>query len=551
MKGKPVYYALSYAWGNTAMAKYIQCNGRRLDISTNLYEAIQTLFSRPLSQKSPIWIDAICINQKNSDEKGVQVRHMGDIFRQACQVVVWLGPSAHNSDYAMDKFEWLTEILTSITLPPEHSTVSEFGLPDRDDKLWSALGFLFRREWFSRLWTFQEVVLAADFKFICGNKSVVGDSFMKVATGLWRLGLRNLCFEYRPVEDHEDGFTAMEQVRVARNDIANYGRIHFAYLLGTAAYKLCFDPRDKVYGMLGIAPESFRKRIPISYFDDAKDGAVKTYINCAKACIEESLTAILELVSGRPRLSGLPSWCPNLGSATKLSLFDGDNSAGVSENEGSQFTAKTRPGTDILAIMGFRVGKVSEVIEETLRFNQNASSGWAKTALNWETSCLELARMTISPPLNSDIIPNDHILTLTANSHPKFPIEQDGSYYQAYLDVMVHLRHVTASGQDAFPPIERQPLFHKVYSRIFEQYAGHRYFSTVDGRLGLGPPDTKLGDTVCVLYGAEVLFILREADETAEDWTLLGGAFVSGLMHLEETLKDPKIKVAPEVFNII
>jgi hypothetical protein len=61
-----------------------------------------TFPGRSLTQPLYFWIDAVCINQSNDKEKGCQVGRMADIYQQACNVIVWLGPADNSSDVAMD-----------------------------------------------------------------------------------------------------------------------------------------------------------------------------------------------------------------------------------------------------------------------------------------------------------------------------------------------------------------------------------------------------------------------------------------------------------------
>jgi hypothetical protein len=88
LNNPPKFYALSYTWGKPGATLSVFCNGRTMEIATNLHEAMATLFSEPHSLDLPIWIDAICINQKDDEEKGVQVAKMEDVYRKATKVVV-------------------------------------------------------------------------------------------------------------------------------------------------------------------------------------------------------------------------------------------------------------------------------------------------------------------------------------------------------------------------------------------------------------------------------------------------------------------------------
>ncbi|KIM99723.1 hypothetical protein OIDMADRAFT_19757 [Oidiodendron maius Zn] len=65
------YIALSYVWGDSTSQRRITCDGRALEVTENLYHAIQHLKQKQITE--PLWIDAICINQRDNREKICQV----------------------------------------------------------------------------------------------------------------------------------------------------------------------------------------------------------------------------------------------------------------------------------------------------------------------------------------------------------------------------------------------------------------------------------------------------------------------------------------------
>lgn len=88
----PQYEALSYCWGDALFNMEAYCNGERLAITTNLYSALSHL--RNDNKLRVLWVDAICINQADIDERNQQVRLMRQIYEKAEAVVVWLGAEA-------------------------------------------------------------------------------------------------------------------------------------------------------------------------------------------------------------------------------------------------------------------------------------------------------------------------------------------------------------------------------------------------------------------------------------------------------------------------
>jgi hypothetical protein len=105
----PRYEVLSYTWGSPGKTDCVAVrtsNGlRALSISHNLTTALRHL--RDNDQPSTFWIDAICINQDDLDERSEQVGKTRAIFKMARRVVVWLGPGSSDSKRALDTFSSL------------------------------------------------------------------------------------------------------------------------------------------------------------------------------------------------------------------------------------------------------------------------------------------------------------------------------------------------------------------------------------------------------------------------------------------------------------
>lgn len=95
----PPYEAISYAWGDSTLTESVYCNDKRLDIPASLYAALRQL--RPAepgdsgsdTSAAPrvLWADAVCINQRDVDEKNHQVGLMDKIYARPTSVLIWVG----------------------------------------------------------------------------------------------------------------------------------------------------------------------------------------------------------------------------------------------------------------------------------------------------------------------------------------------------------------------------------------------------------------------------------------------------------------------------
>lgn len=140
-----LYEALSYVWGSEEDKQPIyihssdgngdNCsagNFRCLRVTTNLHAALSHIRDRLMDRV--LWIDAICINQQDNEEKGQQVQSMAKIYASANRVIVWLGEAADGTDGA---FEALCQAATKESIDPS---------------AYQTIPALLERPWFQRIW---------------------------------------------------------------------------------------------------------------------------------------------------------------------------------------------------------------------------------------------------------------------------------------------------------------------------------------------------------------------------------------------------------------
>ena len=85
----PEYTALSYAWDAQQPSCAVECDGGTLLVTSNCLAALQQL--RHHHDTRRLWVDSICIDQGSFAERSQQVARMGDIYKRAAFVIVWLG----------------------------------------------------------------------------------------------------------------------------------------------------------------------------------------------------------------------------------------------------------------------------------------------------------------------------------------------------------------------------------------------------------------------------------------------------------------------------
>jgi Heterokaryon incompatibility protein (HET) len=96
----PAYTALSYAWGDSNDRRVVLVIENQVIVTTSLESALYHL--RHTSDVITLWVDALCINQSDHEEKIEAVQQMKRIYQDATQAIVWLGPSGEDSDTALE-----------------------------------------------------------------------------------------------------------------------------------------------------------------------------------------------------------------------------------------------------------------------------------------------------------------------------------------------------------------------------------------------------------------------------------------------------------------
>lgn len=186
----PAFEALSYVSGSESNPSHIHVESGQtqglLSITQNLAQAL--LYLRHPERDRIFWIDAICVNQKDLEERSKQVQNMGDIYSHALRVVVWLGPEKDNSAHALElisslatkvKIDWSRQQISAASVEFCEWADRTIPLP-YEGEFWLAICKLLLRPWFDRLWVQQEVRLAKEVVITCGNSAVTWHSFCSV-----------------------------------------------------------------------------------------------------------------------------------------------------------------------------------------------------------------------------------------------------------------------------------------------------------------------------------------------------------------------------------
>jgi hypothetical protein len=349
------YTALSYVWGSDARTHEATIGGKAFGITKSLDEALRHIRDRAGGVVT-IWIDQICINQKDKAEKSGQVNLMGGIYAAAAQVLVWLGPEADDSDAVMTLWRevglaarglgiesyWTRErtaLLKSIRRDEvlgEGDEMWKFqdltleSIP-RFRSLLRAMVAWTQRPWFRRVWVLQEFALPRTVPlFVCGKMRVEAD-LVYLALSIYQLcGTQLLMDEPRGPESKQmrklitsawwEPVSLFTTVRTHRQRLAE-GRPGAGDTVVDILCKMyvkngmdATDERDRVFAVLGLASDSEQLGLRANY--GVEDCGV-VYAQVAKALIQKA--GRLDILSWsqfpKTRYRGLktplPTWAPD------------------------------------------------------------------------------------------------------------------------------------------------------------------------------------------------------------------------------------------------
>ncbi|KAI9648947.1 hypothetical protein NHQ30_001513 [Ciborinia camelliae] len=268
------YEALSYCWGgqnpDVSIKIRDKINGMLYDfaVSETLRAALKRL--RYESTMRVLWVDAICINQKNVLERNEQVPMMSDIYSKAKSVCVWLGDHDEDSKEAI-KFikDRVLKLEEFDSLLQDESTGSQ----------WMAMSRLMGRQWFSRRWVVQEIALASKATLHCGEDTISWQDFADAVSLFIEAEKRDnslsKIIKTDTRYDNVPGFFAhvsvisatrlvdatsnlLRRTKVGESDITRIEPLrNLEYLVSTLSTFEASEPRDTIYALLAIARDTF------------------------------------------------------------------------------------------------------------------------------------------------------------------------------------------------------------------------------------------------------------------------------------------------------
>lgn len=314
------YDCLSYTWGTGPRLHTIWLDSYRIAIADNLYRALCCL--RKQDEPRLVWVDFVCINQQDLQERKQQVDIMFQIYQGAEEVVVDLGAEADGSEKLPGLFE---QFDASVFEPPDSEASVAYPqgydasrLPPAEDAVWHSFRKLIERPWFTRVWIIQEAVAAKKLSVICGNWSMSGsDLFLIIGIAMeCQLPCLPKMSEGNPWENAAAiGYRQillLHQLGVCKERDASifpcskeWGLLE---LLERSRHAGATDPRDRVFAFLNLCKEKGEDDLAPDYTETVTE----TYMRLAKFAVSKGdVSRLLCNAFLSDSKLNLPSWVPD------------------------------------------------------------------------------------------------------------------------------------------------------------------------------------------------------------------------------------------------
>ncbi|KAK4497074.1 hypothetical protein PRZ48_011523 [Zasmidium cellare] len=289
----PEYFAVSYTWGDDLQDQVLAINDKVISVRQNCHYALWQIRSR-YPDKTYVWIDFVCINQDDLEEKACQIQMMETIFTQARLVLVCVGPHADNSELVIDAVRRAKQhdpraAEAASVVPLGDRTGQKFHdfmygkhweawLDTLDDDHLANLNGAFQsfsqRKYWKRLWVVQEIAaskLAAGV--LIGQDTLTWkdvDLLLQLMREVGRHGVKQRLW-------NDAGEKHWIYLWISKS-VHNLHALSLSQAINFTYNRQCSDPRDHVYGILALVKWS-KERIVPDYSKTPFDVAIETVVH--------------------------------------------------------------------------------------------------------------------------------------------------------------------------------------------------------------------------------------------------------------------------------
>ncbi|PVI05752.1 hypothetical protein DM02DRAFT_495001, partial [Periconia macrospinosa] len=276
----PRFYTASYTWGEKVYTSTITTTDPpgSLKVLRNLLPFLRMVTThRDFHDEQWWWIDSLCINQDDTEERGAQVDLMTDIYKASSSVIVWLGETVEGDSDCTLAIELLHRLSTLVLNNPRNEREKQrqqirhnrLWHPDLRPQ-WTSLSHLLARKWWSRVWTLQEFVIPQRARLCCGPQSINRRTFKRAFYNIYLVGISRTTAagEGNGVVEHDlipraifDAPFNRRRVQQLDDDDATDREMSLVAMLAYMGNAEASDARDRVFSVRGLIAETDRKML--------------------------------------------------------------------------------------------------------------------------------------------------------------------------------------------------------------------------------------------------------------------------------------------------
>ncbi|KAI1629933.1 heterokaryon incompatibility protein-domain-containing protein [Exophiala viscosa] len=528
----PYYEALSYTWGDANDTRPIRLNGGPFQIAKNLEIALHYFRPQPGEQPRLLWVDAICINQKDLGERGQQVQKMRQIFTSARRVLAWTGEADEDSAGVLDLIDDIAKIsprhlmAAARAWSTEPIPLRDGGVLDLSKRDWTSLLNFLDRPYWHRVWIVQELTSATPLgpldagkdtlAIFCGFRSFSRYAFEMVCD-FWGWAFTGRFAGFK-TDDFQRGARAL-YIYLSTSEASRLGKDpSLIELVRSVGLLEASDPRDRVYAVLGLTDLDKTLIAP-----DYTKTVEQVYIDLVKCCIVAYGNCNILSGNQTRRLHGGPSWCcidEFMGSDLIDFEAAGKTSACIDfDDQNGSMTAT-----------GLHVGAIRTVVgpmfpDQTFPEAFVDIEAWKQIP---EMIALQKIAHSLGEAQQETLC---RCILMNAGMTTEQSVYSDTEEAHRFFRSVLGLPSLPDRGQQ--DPLSAVQAHYRVMIHLLKLSDRH-FFMTQCGKMGIGPYDMQTGDSVVVLYGGDSCFVLRSV---GTQYTLQGDAYVQGIMH-GELLED-------------
>ncbi|KAF2258729.1 hypothetical protein CC78DRAFT_410681, partial [Lojkania enalia] len=248
LRSAPPFLAASYAWGTKQFTKLIRFQSGSLLILANVADFLGMVAShQDFSPEKDWWfVDSICINMNNDDERETQVNIMDEIYGRSRRTIVWLGNEQEAESDCRGAIPFLHQLSNMKEALDSSKALRRQIRGEEFTEHWKAVGRLFSRPWWTRVWTLQEFIIPEGVKLFCGPRSINRGDFK----------LAMYCIERCNGMDDKSmpraAFDAAWNRRRIHQWHKKVGRMNLIAILAYLGNHMATDARDRIYSVRGL-----------------------------------------------------------------------------------------------------------------------------------------------------------------------------------------------------------------------------------------------------------------------------------------------------------